>query len=57
MSGYTERTEIYQEKSPDSRYVKLQSDIIGRGGQKKYIGHMIHLKVLKLHGMKLIQYH
>ena len=35
MSGYTERTEIYQEKSPDSRYVKLQSDIIGRGGQKK----------------------
>ena len=35
MSGYTESTEIYQEKSPDSRYVKLQSDIIGRGGQKK----------------------
>ena len=37
MSGYTEITEIYQEKSPDSRYVKLQSDIIGRGGQKKNI--------------------
>ena len=36
-----------REKSPNFRYVKLNRDKIGQGGQKKYLKHMIQSKELK----------